>query len=68
MAAVREWKKLAAAIEVGKDDDAERSQRRIFFNARDAAITTLQKTRSEGIDRAGIIRKIEVPSVRFFLR
>src|SRR3954468_10715342 len=56
MAAVREWEKLAAAIEVGKDDEAERSQRRIFFNARDAAIATLQKSRSEGIDRVGIIR------------
>jgi DNA-binding GntR family transcriptional regulator len=56
MAAVREWEELAAAIEVGKDDEAERSQKRIFFNARDAAVATLQKTRSEGIDRAGIIR------------
>ena len=55
MAAVREWEE-AAAIEVGKDDEAERSQKRIFFNARDAAIATLQKSRSEGIDRAGIIR------------
>jgi DNA-binding GntR family transcriptional regulator len=56
MAAVREWEELAAAIEIGKDDEAERSQKRIFFNARDAAIATLQKTRSEEIDRAGIIR------------
>ena len=56
MAAVREWEKLAAAIEIGKDDEAERSQKRIFFSARDAAIAALQKTRSEGIDRAGIIR------------
>jgi DNA-binding GntR family transcriptional regulator len=56
MAAVREWEVLAAAIEIGKDDEAERAQKRIFFNARDAAIATLQKTRSEGIDRAGIIR------------
>ena len=56
MAAVREWEELAAAIEIGKDDEAERSQKRIFFKARDAAIATLQKTRSEEIDRAGIIR------------
>jgi DNA-binding GntR family transcriptional regulator len=56
MAAVREWEELATAIEAGKDDEAERSQKRIFFNARDAAIATLQKSRSEGIDRAGIIR------------
>jgi hypothetical protein len=34
MAAVREWEELAAAIEIGKDDEAERSQKRIFFNAR----------------------------------
>jgi DNA-binding GntR family transcriptional regulator len=56
MAAVREWEELAAAIETGKDDAAERCQKRIFFNARDAAIATLQKTRSGAIDRAGIIR------------
>jgi DNA-binding GntR family transcriptional regulator len=56
LAAVREWEELAAAIERGKDDDAERFQKRIFFNARDAAIATLQKTRSEGIDAAGIIQ------------
>jgi DNA-binding GntR family transcriptional regulator len=31
MAAVREWEELAAAIEIGKDDEAERSQKRIFF-------------------------------------
>jgi DNA-binding GntR family transcriptional regulator len=56
LAAVREWEELAAAIESGKDEDAERFQKRIFFNARDAAIATLQKTRSEGIDPAGIIQ------------
>ncbi len=56
MAAVREWEELEAAVEIGKDDEAERYQKRIFFNARDAAIATLQKTRSEEIDRAGIIR------------
>jgi DNA-binding GntR family transcriptional regulator len=31
MAAVREWEELAAAIEIGKDDEAERSQKRIFL-------------------------------------
>jgi DNA-binding GntR family transcriptional regulator len=56
LAAVREWEELATAIERGKDEDAERFQKRIFFNARDAAIATLQKTRSEGIDAAGIIQ------------
>jgi len=56
LAAVREWEELAAAIETGKDEEAERFQKRIFFNARDAAIATLQKTRSEGIDPAGIIQ------------
>jgi hypothetical protein len=30
MAAVREWKELAAAVEIGKDDEAERYQTRIF--------------------------------------
>lgn len=55
-AAVREWQDLAAAIAGGKDGEAERSQKRIFFNARDAAIATFRKTRSETVDRAGIIR------------
>jgi DNA-binding GntR family transcriptional regulator len=55
-AAIREWDDLALAIETGKDSDAERAQKRIFFNARDAAIATLQKTRPEKIDRAAIIR------------
>jgi DNA-binding GntR family transcriptional regulator len=56
MAAVREWDELAAAIEVGKDDEAERYQKRIFFNTRDAVIATLRQTRSEAFDQAGIIR------------
>jgi DNA-binding GntR family transcriptional regulator len=54
--AVREWEDVAAAIATGKDGDAERSQRLIFFNARDAAIATLQKTRGKGLDRAHLIR------------
>jgi DNA-binding GntR family transcriptional regulator len=53
---VREWQALAAAIAAGKDQDAERAQRRVFFNSRDAAIATLQKTRSAKIDRAQLIK------------
>jgi DNA-binding GntR family transcriptional regulator len=55
MAAAREWEELAAALEAGDDDAAERCQKRIFFHARDAAIATLRKIRPEEIDRAGII-------------
>ena len=56
LAAVREWEELATAIAAKRDGDAERSQRLIFFNARDAAIATLQKGRSEKIDRAHLVR------------
>lgn len=55
LAAVREWEDVAAAIAARRDGDAEKSLRRIFFNARDAAIATLQKTRGKTIDRAHLI-------------
>jgi DNA-binding GntR family transcriptional regulator len=55
-AAVREWEALAAALASGQEADAERLQRRVFFNARDAAIVTLQKTRQQKVDRVGMIR------------
>ncbi|MDB5532164.1 MAG: hypothetical protein JWO28_479 [Hyphomicrobiales bacterium] len=54
--AVREWEKLAAAIAAADDREADLLLRRIFFNARDAAIKTLQKTRSEKVGPAGLIR------------
>lgn len=53
---VHEWQELAAAIASGRDQDAERAQRLIFFNARDAAVATLQKTRGEKIDRVQLIK------------
>lgn len=56
LSAVREWEDLAAAIAAKRDGDAERSQRLIFFNARDAAIATLQKSRGGKIDRAHLIK------------
>jgi hypothetical protein len=56
LSAVQEWKNLARALAVGQDVAAEYALRSIFFNARDAAIATLQKTRSERIDRAHLIR------------
>lgn len=56
LSAVREWEDVAAAIAAKRDGDAERSQRLIFFNARDAAIATLQKSRGKGIDRAGLLK------------
>ncbi len=55
-AAVREWQKLGAAIAAADDSAAEMLLRRIFFNARDAAIKTLQKARREKISAIGIIR------------
>lgn len=54
-AAVREWEELATAIRHGHDLDAERALKTIFFNARDAAVATLQKGRRQKIDRAGLI-------------
>jgi DNA-binding GntR family transcriptional regulator len=56
LSAAEEWKNLARALAVGQDVAAEYALRSIFFNARDAAIATLQKTRSEKIDRAHLIR------------
>lgn len=55
-AAVREWQKFEAALAAGDDSEADLLLRRIFFNARDAAIRTLQKTRHEKISAIGIIR------------
>jgi DNA-binding GntR family transcriptional regulator len=55
-AVVREWQALAAAIATGRDQDAEHAQRLVFFNSRDAAIATLQKTRGAKIDRAQLIK------------
>jgi DNA-binding GntR family transcriptional regulator len=55
-AAVREWEALAAAIAGGRDLDAERALKAIFFNARDAAVATLQKGRGQKVDRAGLIK------------
>jgi hypothetical protein len=55
-AVVREWQELAAAIAAGRDQDAERAQRLIFFSSRDAAVATLQKTRGAKIDRAQLIK------------
>lgn len=54
--AVHEWEVVLSAIVAGKDEDAEQFQQLIFFNARDAAIATLQKIRSESIDPAHLIR------------
>jgi DNA-binding GntR family transcriptional regulator len=56
VAAVREWERLAAAIAAADDSEAELLLRRIFFSARDAAIKTLQTTRSEKVGLAGLIR------------
>jgi DNA-binding GntR family transcriptional regulator len=55
-AAVREWEKLEAAIAAADDSEADLLLRRVFFNARDAAIKTLQKTRSDRVGPAGLIR------------
>ncbi len=55
-AAVREWQRLEAAIAAADDGGAELLLRRIFFNARDAAIQPLQKTRREKTSVIGIIR------------
>jgi DNA-binding GntR family transcriptional regulator len=55
-AAVREWQALADAIGSDSESEAELLQRRVFFNARDAAIATLRKTRNEKISRAATIR------------
>lgn len=55
-AVVREWQELAAAIAAGRDQDAERAQRLIFFNSRDAAIATLKKTRGAKIDHVQLIK------------
>jgi DNA-binding GntR family transcriptional regulator len=55
-AAVREWQAIADAIATGSESDVELLQRRVFFNARDAAIATLRKTRNEKTSRAVTIR------------
>jgi DNA-binding GntR family transcriptional regulator len=55
-AAVREWQKFETAIAAAHDSEADLLLRRIFFNARDAAIKTLQETRSENINTVGLIR------------
>lgn len=55
-AALREWEALAKAVSEGEESVAERLQRRIFFNARDAAIKTLQRTRKEKVETAALIR------------
>jgi len=55
-AAVREWQKFETAIAAAHDSEADLLLRRIFFNARDAAIKTLQETRSEKVNTAGLIR------------
>lgn len=54
--AIREWEAVQSAIASGDDVEAEQSQRLIFFNSRDAAIATLQKTRHETIDPAHLIK------------
>lgn len=55
-AAVREWQKLEAAIAASDDSEADLLLRRVFFNARDAAIKTLQKSRADKVESAGLIR------------
>jgi hypothetical protein len=56
LAAVREWQAIADAIATGSEGDVELLQRRVFFNARDAAIATLRKARNEKISKAATIR------------
>ena len=56
IAAVREWERLEAAIAAADDSEADLLLRRVFFNARDAAIKTLQKLRTEKVGSAGLIR------------
>lgn len=56
IAAIREWQLLADAIASDSESEAELLQRRVFFNARDAAIATLRKTRNERVSRAATIR------------
>jgi DNA-binding GntR family transcriptional regulator len=55
-AAVLEWQAVAAAIRGGRDRAAEQAMKDVFYNARDAALATLQKARGGRIDRAGLIR------------
>ena len=55
-AAVREWQKVEAAIANADDGEADMSLRRIYFNARDAAIKTLQQSRADKVGAAGLIR------------
>ena len=55
-AAIREWEALADAIGDGDETAVEILQRRIFFNARDAAIKTLKATRNEKVGPVGLIR------------
>lgn len=55
-AALKEWEAVSSALAAGRDTEAERAMRIIFFNARDAAITTLEKARGEKVNRAHLIK------------
>ncbi|MGO4714576.1 GntR family transcriptional regulator [Bradyrhizobium sp. 2TAF24] len=55
-AALREWEIVSTALAAGRDAEAERAMRLIFFNARDAAIATLEKARGEKVNRAHLIK------------
>lgn len=50
--AVRDWTELAAAIDAGRDAEAERLFRRILFRSRDAALAALRTLRGEAVDHA----------------